>query len=1065
MDLSGLFAFLISVALLGGFTVAGVVIFYLVIRKRARDVKDYERALKMVQIRIQLPPSSDERDLQNRDAREVTDEMVSKAQTMYNVIASTATRNFHSRIYGQRHIGFEIVAKEGLVQYYASVPYVLLDNIRQAILAAYPNARLDEVTEVNIFSRAGSMSGTLGGELVLNKQYALPIATYKDSKHDVMGAILNAMTQATTGEGVGVQILLRPASENWSRSIETEVKNIKDGKTSGGGGDKAFSYFSQIMEALWVPPESKEGKVKEPVTISGVDQARIEAMEEKARHAGYEVMIRLVVSTSNSSRSQALLTGLQSAFSLFNSPTGNSFKFVLPTSIEDFVTSYILKIFPASRNSDILNTVELASIFHLPNQTNIVSSKVEQQRIREIEAPPEPMDPNGILLGYNTFRGVKKEIRLSIDDRRRHTYVMGSTGMGKSVFLENLAIQDMRAGRGFAFLDPHGDAAEALLKVVPENRINDVIYFNPPDMDNPIGMNIFEIDPNDPDRERKMDHVIAEVNNMLTSLYDPNHQGIVGPMMTNIVRNASLLIMSSPQGGTFMDIPKVLIDDNYRNSRIPYLKNQRALDYWTKEWPNMQRSNEAGEIVSWVVSKWADFESTMITNILGQVKSRLNIREIMDNEKILLVNLSKGRMGELPARLLGMFFVMRFQIAAMSRNDTPEHLRKDFCLYVDEFQNFATDSFESILSEARKYRLNLIVANQFMSQLMDKIRNAIQGNAGTFIIGRCGTNDVEDVVKLFQPVFRADDMLGMPNHMAAIKTLINGYPTKPFTMNLPAPMGHPNDELGKALTAMSAKRYGTPRAIVEAEIKKRWGGESKATTGANVPEHKPAKSVVTGEAGGSSSGKSSSSIVDSWLAKRKSINNQGNQGGQSSQNAVTSQPSTLQPQPQSAAVNTPVAVPQSQPQLTPQPQPVSQLTSQPQLPPQPISPQPQPAMAPPIPQLSQVQQSQFNQPITQQPAHPVVPTPTSMSAPAPSPEVAPMVDGYPQQPIAYQQPPVPQPTPRPQLAPQSAPQLPPQPQSAPQPQPNPAMRFRNPDATDQTNSQNSNDGGYTVSFR
>lgn len=922
MDLSELFAFLISIALLGGFTVAGVVVFYLVVRKKARDAKDYERALKMVQIRIQLPPNSDERDLQNRDAREVADEMVSKAQTMYNVIASTATRNFHSRIYGQRHMAFEIVAKEGLIQYYASVPFVLLDNIKQAILAAYPNARLGEVSEVNIFSKAGSMSGTLGGELVLAKRYTLPIATYKDTQHDVMGAILNAMTQAAQGEGIGVQILLRPASENWTRAIETEVKNIKDGKTSRGG-DKAFSYFSQIMEALWVPPEGKGDKPKEPVTITGADQARIEAMEEKAKHAGYEVMIRLVVSTANSSRSQALLTGLQSAFSLFNSPTGNSLKFVPPVSIEDFVTSYIMKMFPASRNSDILNTVELASIFHLPNQTNIVSSKIEQQNVREVEAPPQQMDPDGLLLGYNIFRGVKKEIRMSVDDRRRHTYVMGSTGMGKSVFLKNLALQDMRAGRGFAFLDPHGDAVEDLLKMVPENRINDVVFFNPPDMDNPIGMNIFEIDPNDPDPENTMDRIIGEINNMLTSLYDPNHQGIVGPMMTNIVRNASLLIMSSPQGGTFMDIPKLLIDDNYRNSRIPYLKNQRALDYWTKEWPSMQRSNEAGEIVSWVVSKWADFESTMITNILGQTKSRLNIREIMDSEKILFVNLSKGRMGELPARLLGMFFVMRFQIAAMSRNDTPEHLRKDFCLYVDEFQNFATDSFESILSEARKYRLNLIVANQFMSQLMDKIRDALTGNAGTFIIGRCGTNDVEEVVKIYQPVFRPDDMLRMPNYMAAIKTLINGYPTMPFTLNLPAPMGHPNEELGKTLAAMSARRYGTPRAVVEAEIKKRWAGSVDTSQAAERRSAKPVASPQpAANTGGQATNGTNHSIVDSWLAKRKSANRQ---SPNVTTNTNTAAMTSLQPAAQPLAQSSPTL---PIPTVLPPRQPIQQQSQQ-----------------------------------------------------------------------------------------------------------------------------------------
>ena len=860
MDTNSLVISAVSVMTLLVLVAIVVVAIYTMLRKKARAQKNYERALKMVQIMIHLPPSSEDKEVGSRDIRDVTDETVSQAQTMYNIIASTATKGFHSRIYGQRHMGFEIVASDGLVHYYAIVPYVLLDNVKQAIMAAYPTARLEEVEEINLFSQTGSISGTLGGEFTLAKSYVYPIATYKETKRDAMGAILNALTMAKRGDGLGIQILLRPAREGWTKKIEDQARGIREGKKQSSSGVD-FGYFAQILEALWKPPtmSEKEQGIKQ---LSGTDQSKVEAMEEKARHAGYEVLIRLVASSSNAARSQALLTGLQSAFSLFNLPTGNSLVFKPTNNIEDFVTSYIMRFFPAERTSDILNTVELASIFHLPNQANIPSSQVERQTFKEVDGPTQPMN-EGLLLGYNVFRGTKKPIRLSTDDRRRHVYVMGSTGMGKSVFLENLALQDMLAGKGFCFVDPHGDSAEKLLGMVPRERIQDVIYFNPSDMEHPIGMNLFEVGPDDPDPARTKDRIISETINMFYSLYDPNRQGIVGPRMANIVRYAALLAMADPNGGTFMDIPKLLNDPDFAKPKIQFLTNQRAIDFWTKEWPNSQRSNDAGEVTSWVVSKWADFENTMMTNILGQVHSSLNIREIMDNNKILLVNLSKGRLSEMSAKLLGMVFVMKFQEAAMSRANIPESQRKDFCLYVDEFQNFATDSFESILSEARKYRLNLIVANQFVGQLIEKVREAVNGNVGTYIVGRVGSEDVETMVKTFQPVFQAEDLLYMPNYTAAVKMLIDGRPTAPFSMQLPPPMGHSDPELAKAIAKLSASKYGRPRAEVEAEINKRLASVKP------TPTRRIADPVITAKPKSPSG--TGDQFLDNWLIKRQNI--------------------------------------------------------------------------------------------------------------------------------------------------------------------------------------------------
>ena len=470
---------------------------------------------------------------------------------------------------------------------------------------------------------------------------------------------------------------------------------------------------------------------------------------------------------------------------------------------------------------------------------------------KQVDGPTDVLD-EGLLIGYNEFRGVKKPIRIGTKDRRRHVYIIGQTGVGKSVLQENMAYQDMMDGRGFAFIDPHGDLVESLLGKVPKERVEDIIYFNPADMTNPIGLNMFEFDT--PDQK---DFLVQEAINMLYGLYDPGHTGIVGPRLEHIFRNCALLLMSDPAGGTFIDIPKCLIDPEFVKSKLKYVTDPQVIDFWTKEFPASQRSNEAGEVVSWVVAKFGPFISNdAMRNIIGQTKSGFNLRETMDNNKILLVNLSKGKMGELNSKLLGIIFVMKFQAAAMARADTPEDQRVDFSLYVDEFQNFATDSFESILSEARKYKLSLIMGNQFMTQLTDKIREAIIGNVGTVISGRIGVTDAELMVKKFQPVFDVDDLSKLPNFQSITSVMINNVPSAPFSMNWIPPMGQENSQLRDALVRLSSAKYGRPRAIVEKEIFERLG---RANTKTQATSPKP---TVLRE---------NKSFLDEWLSKRKQI--------------------------------------------------------------------------------------------------------------------------------------------------------------------------------------------------
>lgn len=845
----------------------GSMVTFLQYRKMLREAKNYERGLKMVPLLIHLPPTSEDVNGANRDERDLTEEVLSQAQVMYNIISSTATKGFKSRVYGQRHMSFEIVAHGGLVHYYAVVPLVLVDVIRQAVAAAYPSARLEEVSDTNIFSKVGKMSGTIGGEFTLRKSFVYPISTYQESKRDASRALLNALSSASREDGIGVQFLLRPAYDGWAKVSESHVDNMKKnkGKKKGLAGGIAVR---DIMEALWKPPENDEkdgSKNPEDKQLTSLEQAEVDAISEKTRYPAYEILIRVVISSNTAARSQVLLKNVIAAFSLFDSPRNNGFKFSLTRNVEEMTTAYIMRFFPQEIRSNILNSVEMATLFHLPGSSAIPTSQVKRQMSKQVDGPTDVLD-EGLLIGYNEFRGVKKPIRIGAKDRRRHVYIIGQTGVGKSVLQENMAYQDMMDGRGFAFIDPHGDLVESLLGKVPKERVEDIIYFNPSDMANPIGLNMFEFDT--PDQK---DFLVQEAINMLYGLYDPGHTGIVGPRLEHIFRNCALLLMADPAGGTFIDVPKCLIDPEFVKSKLKYVKDQQVIDFWTKEFPASQRSNEAGEVISWVVAKFGPFISNdAMRNIIGQTKSGFNLREIMDNNKILLVNLSKGKMGELNSKLLGIIFVMKFQAAAMARADTPEDQRVDFSLYVDEFQNFATDSFESILSEARKYKLSLIMGNQFMTQLTDKIREAIIGNVGTVISGRIGVTDAELMVKKFQPTFDVDDLSKLPNFQSITSVMINNVPSAPFSMNWIPPMGQVNTQLRDALVRLSAAKYGKPRAIVEKEIFDRLrDSRQSAKAGAS-------QSPIS--AGQKSTG--GSSFLDEWLAKRQQL------GGKPAPNSV-----------------------------------------------------------------------------------------------------------------------------------------------------------------------------------
>jgi hypothetical protein len=867
-------------------------IIFLQSRKTLREQKNFERGLKMIPMLIRLPPSSEDTDVGSRDVRDVTDENISKAQIVYGIIASTLKKGFKSNFYGQRHVSFEIVGHRGFINFYVVVPVVLVDVIRQAVVSAYPSAILEETTDPNIFSPVGHINGTLGGELTLKENFAYPISTYREIKRDPMQSVLNALSGLDKEDGVGIQILMRPARDGWRRRASDMAAEKRKGEKKKSGIDLSFWWVKQAFIALIKPPEDKS-KDSGGQDISSYEQSVADSIDEKTKYPGFETSIRVISSSNIASRAQTLLSSVVASFALFDAPGKNGFKYAPAEDMESFSTAYIMRFFPPHHGKNILNAVEMATLFHFPQQEDIPTSQLTRQDSKQVDGPRN-MPDSGLLLGYNVFRGIKKPIRLDDYDRQKHMYVVGQTGVGKSVFLENLALQDMLNGDGFAFIDPHGDTAEKLLSMVPKERTEDVIYFCPADTDYPLGLNIFEAETSD-----QQDFVIQEVINVLYKLYDPQRQGIIGPRYEHLFRNAALTVMSGPDGGTFIDIPKLFRDRDYVNQKLKHVTDQNVLEFWQKEMPQSQRSNEFGDVVSWFVSKFGAFLSnSMMRNIIGQTKSSFDLRDIMDNKKILLVNLSKGRTGELNSRLLGMMFVMKFQAAAMSRANIPEEDRVDFALYVDEFQNFSTDSFATIMSEARKYHLNLIVANQFTTQLTEEIRDAVFGNMGTIVSFRVGQNDVETLSRYFQPSFDPADLLRVPNYNAIVRTLIGGVPTQPFSMATIPPLGSPNKQLGGALKQLSAAKFGKPRQTAEREIFARLKTDESQSAAFPGRPAAPQTSPAQGRPMAPQTGAArpavnpNASFLDQWKARRQS----GAAAGAQSQKSPFSKPPAVRNQ-------------------------------------------------------------------------------------------------------------------------------------------------------------------------
>ncbi len=747
-------------------------------------------------------------------------EEIAKGETIFAAVGGLrAERGLKAWLTGRHdHFSFEIVASHNKIAFYVVAPFSNLRYIEQQIQAYYPEAVVEEVEDYNPFSMTGQIAAA---SLRTTRGFFFPIKTYQKMEVDPLNSLINTLSKLNKDESLAIQYLVRSANKSWHRRARRVVTSIHK-KNSVAGGVRASTPLGRLADIFVIGSSAKKEKENNASRkLSAIDEETVKSIEQKNLKTGLNVNLRIIACAKTKEDAGRYLENIVSTFSEYNNFSyGNNFSRANKKSPEKIVQDFIYRHFQ-ERNSFLLNSEELASIYHFPlrgtETPNIMwlSSKI---------APaPANIPTEGISLGINIHRGIKKEIRIKRQDRRRHTYLVGKSGTGKSVLLANMAIQDIQNGEGVCVFDPNGDLITDILDRIPPERAEDVIIFSPGDIERPLALNLLEYDARYPEQKS---FVINEMIGILDKLYDLKATG--GPMFEQYMRNAMLLIMDDPESGsTLMEIPKVLADEEFRKYKLSTCKNQTVVDFWRKEAEKAGGEAALANIVPYITSKLTSFISNdMMRPIIGQQKSAFNLREVMDGQKILLVDLPKGLVGEMNAYLLGMILVGKILMAALSRTDLAPENRKDFYLYIDEFQNFTTNSICQILSEARKYALDLIIAHQYIGQLSKnnnhEIKDAVFGNVGTMVSFKIGSEDAEFLVKEFSPVFNNYDLINVDKGMACIKLLVDNSATRPFSLNTIWPiLGVKRPGMAEKIRALSRLKYGQNTRLVEAEINRR----------------------------------------------------------------------------------------------------------------------------------------------------------------------------------------------------------------------------------------------------
>jgi len=767
-----------------------------------------------VTLLVTIPRYRNQEEAKGNETAQVIKESIAIAETFFAAIGGLKPHHgfgIHAWLAGRPDsIALEIVAHQKLVSFYLNVPRNMLEFVQQQLHAQYSDASLKEVEDYNIFATTGVV---LGGYLELKRQGVFPLKTYKEIDSDPLNSITNALSKVEDGDGLAVQYIIRPVHHRWRELGSRIVKNMHNGLTLEEAikGKSVGSWMANKEEM------EKERRTHYERKLSQTETKMIEGIGNKITKAGMDVNIRIISSAKSAEVALANLNNAMQAFGQYNIyEYGNSLQKVLPLRKRRLVEHFIYRTF-AEHQSIVLNTEEMASLWHLPLPSTDTPNILWM--MARVAPAPTNTPSEGLRLGTNTYRGATKPVFIKDGDRRRHMYIIGKTGSGKSEFIKNLVIQDIIAGKGVGVIDPHGDLADGIMELIPKERYDDVIYFNPSDTERPMGLNMLEAPSED-----MRDFAVQEMISIFYMLFPPE---MIGPMFEHSMRNFMLTLMADPtHPGTIAEIPRMIADDAFQKEWIARVKDPVVRSFWEDEQAKTSDYHKS-ETMGYLVSKVGRFvENEMMRNIIGQSKSAFNFREIMDEGKILLVNLSKGKTGEVNASLLGLIIVAKLQMAAFARADMEESKRKDFYLYVDEFQNFVTPSIATILSEARKYRLNLVMAHQYMGQLVkdgkSEIRDAVLGNVGSMFVSRVGPDDTEVLEKVFEPTFSAYDLMNNEALTWNCKIIIDNAQGKPFTLRVDNKQeGKP--KVGQALREISRLLYGRDKKIVEREIALRSG--------------------------------------------------------------------------------------------------------------------------------------------------------------------------------------------------------------------------------------------------
>ncbi len=772
-----------------------------------------ERALNMTLFLIRVPREAVNPTAGGNVSRSEK-ELISISEQLLAGFSNIHSRGWNKFIYGEPYVSLEMaihhIGEE--THFYIAVPKSNEDIIEKQIYGLFPTAEVSKTKDYNIFNPQGATAGVY---LTYSADPILPIRTYQKLETDPMGGILTSMSKLQAeGEGAAMQVLIRPSH---AASLKSRAEKVAREMQSG------YQFKEALQRAIRLPkPKTQDpNKPLEPEksrVITPSDEEIIKAISGKASKQSFDVNVRLVTSAVSEIRAQQILQDFEGSLVQFSLPDMNALKTnkVTGRALDKLIYNFSFRLFENSQ-SMTMSTEEIASFYHLPVSTTS-APKVKFLKSKLAEPPPN-LPQEGIVIGRNVFRGQELPIRMTDEDRRRHLYIIGQTGTGKSTMMKAMIRQDIENGKGVCLVDPHGEFAEFALSILPQGRAEDVIYFDPGDVERPMGLNMLEMDPNHPEQKTM---IIDELFGIMDKLYNLKETG--GPMFEKYFKNSLYLLLDDYEHEipTLSDISRVLNDDKYRTDKLSRETNPLVKEFWQLEAEKATGEQSLSNFSPYITSKLNNFVfNEFLRPIINQKKSAFNFREIMDNNKILIVNLSKGKIGDLNANFIGMLIIGKLLRAALSRIDVQDEMsRKDFYLYMDEFQNFTTDSIATILSEARKYRLDLIMANQFIKQLKEGIRDAVFGNVGSIVAFRIGPDDAEFMKNKFEPVFTPQDLSNIDNLNAYVNLLINGQTTRSFNIKIETErvFNSGSPEAAASLREMSRLKYGRPREEVEREI-------------------------------------------------------------------------------------------------------------------------------------------------------------------------------------------------------------------------------------------------------